>query len=180
MKPSYHIGEVRLLVILGLLVKRVITGLRELASYGTLILMVPLQHQNLSDFKMKLGTNPHLPGPGDFGGYTDGGPNPDYDDRFDAQEAELETLRQEVLTLNRVFLETAKEIGCDADNEIILEAIHNLRQSLAAETSRADMAWENTRIIDKARIAEMNQRDELTKQLAECQALLSDSPEYKP
>ena len=119
---------------------------------------------------MKLGTNPHLPGPGDFGGYTDGGPNPDYDDRFDAQEAELETLRQEVLTLNRVFLETAKEIGCDADNEIILEAIHNLRQSLAAETSRADMAWENTRIIDKARIAEMTQRDELTKQLSECQA----------
>lgn len=44
--------------------------------------------------------------------------------------------------------------------QMMLRHIEHLEQQLVAERERADFAWQNTRIIEKARQEEMRLRDE--------------------
>lgn len=53
------------------------------------------------------------------------------------------------------------EIEYNNDNvrNVMLRRIEQLELQLAAERERADFAWQNTRIIEKARQEEMHKRD---------------------
>lgn len=82
-------------------------------------------------------------------------------------------------TFGQVIADAAKELGCDPDNEAILESIFALSTKLKQQTERADFAWKNTQTIDKARAEEMLKRDELqakiTEQAARIKALEAEA-----
>lgn len=75
-------------------------------------------------------------------------------------------------TFGQVIADAAKELGCDPDNEAILESIFALSTKLKQQTERADFAWKNTQTIDKARAEEMLKRDELQAKITEQAALI--------
>lgn len=77
-------------------------------------------------------------------------------------------------TFGQVIADAAKELGCDPDNEAILESIFALSTKLKQQTERADFAWKNTQTIDKARAEEMLKRDELQAKITEQAALISE------
>lgn len=52
------------------------------------------------------------------------------------------------------------EYGNDNVRNVMLRHIEQLERQLAAERERADSAWQNTRIIEKARQEEMRKRDD--------------------
>lgn len=47
----------------------------------------------------------------------------------------------------------------DQVRNVMLRHIEHLEQQLAAERERADFAWQNTHVIEKARQEEMRKRD---------------------